>query len=358
MPGLIGSLSDLFTSPNVNPGLRMVNSQYVDANGNRTTPLVQPNWFQRLGPEGKSIAQVNAEASLNPLQRQQQAQENIAQAQLYGAQPQSIAGMLFSQGTLDPNAATTASRLFADSAAGTFPAEAEAQKRLAYNTSAQNPLEANSFISDAANYRAEHVLPAQNASDIFSELHPGLSNGGLNMFSLDPNSGVTGLVKNPTSPYAPFMGGGGMTGPSGAIYPSAPPGSLNIPASGINQLPPGPPSGTTTIPPQLQGGARPLYGVPARYELDNDNNLYYNGVFVPPETIKGTALEKIKNHQIGAEKEIKAMRNSANLPHGAGNTLRGAAANIIHSFGYPTIPEAYGLAKQGAGLAYHSIFGE
>lgn len=306
MPGLIGSLSDLFTSPQVNPGLRIVNGQYVDANGNPTTPLAQPNWFQRLGPEGKSIAQTNAEASLNPLQRQQQAQENIAQAQLYGQQPQSTAGMLFSQGTLDPNSATTASKLFADNTAGVFNAQANEAKLVANAQGATVPPEANPFISDNAIYNAQYRLPAESADQIFQDLHPGFQQGGLNMFSLDPNSGVTGVVRNPTSLYAPYMGGEGMTGPSGAIYPSAPTGSLNIPPTG---------GGNQPTQPQLQGGARPLYGAPAGYKLDNDNNLYYNGVFVPPESIKGTSLEKITNHQIGAEKEIKAMRNTANLPH-------------------------------------------
>jgi hypothetical protein len=324
LSNFLSDIAGSFYQPKLNAVGINAKGQPIDAQGNVTSLYSQPNWFERLSPDVRSMAATNAQISGAPLLNQQQAEENISRAQLYGQQPRGIAGMLFSQGTLDPNAAKSASQLFADTDAGLYPAQANAERNVALATSAQNPVEANPDIAQAAEYAAKYGLPAENTSKIFNLLHPGAEQGGLNMFSLNPQTGVTGVVRNPISLYGSMMGGNAIQGPSGAMYPSAPPGTINVPGTDTGYNTPGYRAlsgGGQQTQPQTAGATRPLYGAPNGYRLDNDDNLYYNGVYVPEENIKGTPIDKLISHQTGAEKEIKNMRNTANLPHGLGYEL-------------------------------------
>jgi len=368
MPGLIGSLSDLFTSPQLNPGVRMVNGVPVDANGNPTTLYQQPNWFQRLGPEGKNIAAMNAQISGAPLLGQQASQEALARANLYGQQGRQTEGMLAGTGALDPNAMSSMSQLFAKSDAGTFPAEATAAARAANQASAQAPPEANPFISKAADYSAQYGLPAENVNKIFSLEHPGFEQGLPNMFSLNPDSGVTGVVRNPVSLYGSLMGNGGMTAPSGNIYPSYPPGSLNTPPTDVNPF-----AGQSSNSGASMGNySRPLSGkltqIPGMsgYETDDDGKVYQNGKYIPSEQIKGTPLDKMVNSIKSYKKELQNFHNTKALPHGLGYELgnfvrRGFEDWARTPSGQPIIPAIRNAANsvyEGSVGAYDGLIGE
>jgi hypothetical protein len=351
----------------------------VDKNGVPTSLYTKPSWFERLSPDVRAFQDQNAQYSANPMIAQQaliaqeqqakglpvaQSQGAINAAQLVGSQSPGTVGMMSGLGTFNPSSVDAYNSLLARNNSGFYPAQAGAETAQAGTVAAQNPSGAYSLIGQNVMREQGNVVPSGQMSQEIQNLYPGIGSSALNIGSINPQTGTLSSIPNPVRSLQGVLlgnalgglgGGNALTTPSGNTY-IRPQQQVSVPPIGqvgYNALNSTSNETPNTLP--ASGNIRPLSGL-AGYQIDDDGNVFHNGTYVPEEQIKGTPLEKVVNHQLGLEKEVKNFHSTKALPHGLGFELGQTGRSLANAPYGPvnTVKALGGLIGRG----YHGLIGE